>query len=65
MVVHRDWERYADEGAGGGAGAAMDDGRVKIMIQKMRNKAAGKIGCHELMYDRQTGRYDDINDLDG
>ena len=63
VVVHRDWERYGDE-AGVGVGAT-DDGRVKIMVQKMRNKAAGKIGSHELVYDRVTGRYEDTNDLGG
>ena len=41
----------------------MQDGRVKIMVQKMRNKVAGKIGSHELIYNRQTGHYDDANDL--
>jgi hypothetical protein len=30
-------------------------------VSKIRNKAAGKIGTHELVYDRETGRYEDIN----
>ena len=52
IVVHRNWE------------GAMDDGHVKILVQKIRNKAAGKIGTHELVYDRETGRYEDANAME-
>ncbi len=47
---HRSWE-------------GTDDGRTKIIIQKVRNKAAGKVGQHELTYNRETGRYKDTDDM--
>ena len=38
--------------------------KVNIIVQKMRNKAAGKIGSHELLYEVETGRYSSL-DVDG
>ncbi|GAX74798.1 hypothetical protein CEUSTIGMA_g2245.t1 [Chlamydomonas eustigma] len=54
LVVHRSLE----------GGETMDAGRVKILVMKVRNKAAGKVGQHELIYERDNGRYKDANDID-
>eukprot|EP00798_Chlamydomonas_sp_ICE-L_P015373 gene15373-21457_t len=36
-----------------------DPGLVGIHVLKVRNKTAGKVGVHQLRYDRSTGRYED------
>eukprot|EP00210_Caulerpa_lentillifera_P007947 g7586.t1 len=58
IVVHRNWqkasqrsssEEYSDE----------DQYLVRIIIQKMRNKAAGRVGSHILLYNPVNGTYSD------
>jgi hypothetical protein len=49
--------------AGKAPGAPPDGGDpalVQVLVRKMRNKAAGRIGDCHLYYDRATGRYADM-----
>lgn len=46
-------------GPGAGAAAEGDPALVHVLVRKMRNKAAGRIGDAWLRYDRATGRYED------
>lgn len=50
IIVHRDWEDVEN---------GVPEGGVRIIVQKARNKAAGKLGEHKLIYDRETGIYTD------
>jgi twinkle protein len=46
LVVHRDWD-----------GGSAD---VQVLVRKVRNKAAGKVGDCVLQYDRSAGVYRDV-----
>lgn len=48
LLLYRDWESGTR--------------KVNIIVQKMRNKAAGKIGSHELLYEVETGRYSSLDE---
>jgi hypothetical protein len=45
LVVHRSWRSDGDPR------------EVQILVRKVRNKAAGKVGDAVLLYDRVTGTY--------
>lgn len=45
--------------AGALAGLEGDPALVQVLVRKMRNKAAGRIGDGLLRYDRATGTYAD------
>jgi twinkle protein len=51
VVVHRDWE-----------GGSAD---VQILVRKVRNKAAGRVGDCVLQYDRSSGVYRDVQGAGG
>ena len=33
----------------------------KVLVRKVRNKAAGQLGEHTLYYDRKSGRYNETD----
>lgn len=51
VVIHRNWQK-----------GQPDNHEVQILIRKVRNKAAGRVGDAVLKYDRVSGRYKDIAD---
>ncbi|WIA29449.1 hypothetical protein OEZ86_011950 [Tetradesmus obliquus] len=53
IVVHRPWSTGQDGG--------LDPAAVQLLVRKVRNKLAGKIGDVTLRYDRATGCY--VDDL--
>jgi hypothetical protein len=53
LVVHRSWRSDGDPR------------EVQILVRKVRNKAAGKVGDAVLLYDRVTGTYAERPPSDG
>jgi twinkle protein len=62
VVVHRPNNVMAQARRGGAAADAPPGTAdpVQVLVRKMRNKAAGKIGDVWLAYDRVTGRYEAV-----
>lgn len=60
LVVHRPYGPGGMAARGGrDGGEPGDPAAVQLLVRKVRNKAAGKIGEVMLRYDRDTGLYSD------
>jgi hypothetical protein len=59
LVVHRPYNAVARSKRGDEGG---DPAEVQVLVRKVRNKMAGKIGEVRLRYDRTVGTYVDYGD---